>query len=307
MKPTFTRLHFLLILLQSLLFSFTLAAQQNGSFETWLSSGKQPPFDWKYPTGWTTNNATTEFTAAGVTRNNYNYSGEFAAQIKTLNIFGTLTRSQLALGTCQLDYPHYQVKANTGGEPLSMVPNEVTFYYQLTTGSPAEHALAEVLIKRGSGSSTPDTVYYASMVLPAVGIYTEMQMIIPDVGINMTTDSIVILFSSNDTNEVASNILYVDDVSIDFTNSIHPAPEPTSNVMLYPNPVHHGETLTIRQPDGDFSKMKIYDVNGRMIGCCLDELVGDGQVQIQTCQMQPGLYFLVAGHFCSKFVVTNLP
>ena len=305
MKPTFTRLQFAFILFYSVLFSLTLSAQQNGSFESWSPSGKQPPFDWKFPTGWTTNNATTEFISAGVTRNNYNYSGEFAAQIKTLNIFGTLTRSQLALGNCQLDYPNYQVKAYTGGEALTMIPDEVTFYYQLTTGSPAEHAVAEVLIKRASGSSVPDTVYHATVALPAVSIYTEMQMAIPDVGINIATDSIVILFSSNDTNEVASNILYVDDVSIDFASALYPAPEERSNVLLFPNPVHHGETLTIRQPDGDFSKMKIYDDNGRMIASCLDEVVGDDRVQIQTRLLQPGLYFIVAGNYYSKFVVSN--
>lgn len=283
-----------------------VTAQQNGSFESWSPSGSPPPFDWKFPTGWTTNNATTEFITAGVTRNNYNYAGEFAAQIKTLNIFGTYTRSQLALGNCKLDPPNYQLKAYTGGEPLLMIPDEVSFYYQLTTGVPAEYAVAEVLIKRGSGSAIPDTVYHASMNLPAVDIYTAAHITIPDVGINTVTDSIVILFSSNDTNEVAANILYVDAVSIDFSNAVQPTPGQSSTVRLYPNPVRQGENLTIEQPDKSLSAIEIFDSVGKRIGSCFEEVVADDRIQILTRQWQPGIYFIVAGRYCSKLVVSDL-
>jgi len=286
-----------------LLPAHSISAQQNGSFESWSPSGSPPPFDWKFPTGWTTNNATTEFITAGVTRNNYNHSGEFAAQIKTLNIFGAYTRSQLALGNCKLDYAHYQLNAYTGGEPLAGIPDNISFYYQLTTGVPSEYAVADLLIKRGSGSSLPDTIYHASMHLPAVDIYTEVQMNIPEVGINISTDSIVILFSSNDTNEIAVNILYVDDVTINSLSATNPVPESTQDVTIYPNPVRPGELLTIQWPVSKAGPFKIYDTAGNMVACCLDAVESGNRILIQTSQLLPGLYFLTHDRSISTFVV----
>ncbi len=296
----FSRFLFLLLITAPQLH---LNAQQNGSFESWSPSGKKPPFNWIYPTGWTTNNATTEFITSGVNRNTYHYSGEFAAQIKTLNIFGTLTRSQLSLGDCQLDPPNYQVKAYTGGEPLMMVPDEVSFYYQLTTGNPDEYAVAEVLIKRGSGSSIPDTVYHGSLMLPAVDIYTEAKLSIPESGIHTATDSIVILFSSNDTNEIAVNILYVDDVSINYATSTSFFPGPNPLITLYPNPVPYGEAITISHPGMDMKTVKIYDACGRQVEPCLTSKNNEDQIIVDTRQLQPGLYFVRSDEYCSPFLV----
>ncbi|MGB4849965.1 MAG: T9SS type A sorting domain-containing protein, partial [Saprospiraceae bacterium] len=281
-----------------------LLAQQNGSFENWSPSGSPPPFDWKFPTGWTTNNATTEFTSSGVNRNNYNYSGEFAAQLKTLNIFGTLTRSQLALGNCKLDYPKYRIKAYTGGEPLPMVPQQVTFYYQLTIGQPSEHAVADILIKHPSGSANPDTVFYASVSLPAVDIFTQVNVPIPDVGISTATDSIVILFSSNDTNEVGLNTLYVDAVSVDFVSAIDHGPSSQPSISIYPNPLRTEETLNVNFSDDRIHNLKLMDSTGRIIESACDQNSTGSCVRIETLHLPPGIYCLIADNkYTRPFVV----
>jgi hypothetical protein len=295
----------LLFLLTGLAVNF-ITAQQNGGFENWSPSGSPPPFDWKFPTGWTTTNATTEFITAGVTRNTYHYSGEFAAQIKTLNIFGTYTRSQLALGNCKLDYPHYQVKAWTGGEALSMLPQKVSFFYQLTIGDPVEYAVADILIKHPNGSSSPDTVFYQSVKLPAVDIYTEVNVPIPEAGINIATDSIVILFSSNDTNEIAPNILYVDDVSIDFVSATDPGQLKNEAMVLYPNPVRSGEILNIVFPENKIHDLKILDLTGRIAGGCCDIIVEENYARLGPVHLASGIYCVIAdGKFSSRFVVCD--
>ncbi|MEP6792896.1 MAG: T9SS type A sorting domain-containing protein [Saprospiraceae bacterium] len=283
-----------------------LIAQQNGSFENWSPSGSPPPFDWKFPTGWTTTNATTEFISSGVNRNNYSFSGEFSAQLRTLNIFGTLTRSQLALGNCQLDYPHYSVKAYTGGEPLPMVPQQVTFYYQLTIGHPSEHAVADILIKHPSGSSEPDTVYYASVLLPAVDIFTEVNVPIPDVGINIATDSIVILFSSNDTNEVGMNIMYVDAVSIDFVSSTDHVPSGQPSISLYPNPLRAEDALTVNFSDDKTHSIKLMDSSGKIIKNGFAQNTSGKSILIDALHLPPGMYCLIADNMYARpFVITE--
>jgi hypothetical protein len=306
MHYSFTHFKKSIFFLLGIMMHHLITAQQNGGFENWSPSGSPPPFDWKYPTGWTTTNAATEFITAGVTRNTFHHSGEFAAQIKTLNIFGTLTRSQLALGNCDLDSPHYQVKAYTGGEPLLMVPDQVSFYYQLTAGVPSEHAVADILIKRPTGSSFPDTVYYQSVILPAVGIYTEVNVPIPDTGIDITTDSIVILFSSNDTNEMALNTLYVDDVSIDFVSSDHPAATAEENMIFYPNPVRSGEEMTINLPIEKLHHFEILDRAGISLNCCMNVSSDGSGTILGPVDLPAGLYwFVVDGRYGRPFVVTD--
>jgi hypothetical protein len=281
-----------------------LAAQQNGSFENWSPSGSPPPFDWKFPTGWTTTNATTEFITSNVNRNNYNFSGEFSAQLKTINIFGTLRRAQLALGHCQLDYPNYQIKAYTGGEPLAMVPQKVSFYYQLTIGNPSEHAVADILIKHPSGSANPDTVFYASISLPAVDIFTEVNVTIPDVGISTATDSIVILFSSNDTNEVGLNTLFVDAVSIDFVSATDRGPSDQPSISLYPNPLRSDEALNINFSDDKIHSLKLMDSTGRIIESACDQNSTGSTTRIDALHLAPGIYCLIADNTYSRpFVV----
>src|SRR5688572_631248 len=232
MKSFLQTITYLLILIVS--FTNHLFAQQNGSMEEW-TSGSMPPFNWKYPNGWTTTNATTEFNGAAVTQSTDEHSGTFAAQLRTLDLFGTLTRSQLALGNVKLDYPRYRLIGYTGGEDLAFVPNALNFYYKLTTGDANEYAVADILIKRReAGDPYPDTVYFESVQLHSTASYTQVNVPFPTDNINAETDSIVILFSSNDTNEIALNTLLIDDISIDFASAVNPTPNQNS-VSIYPN------------------------------------------------------------------------
>ncbi|HZV70738.1 MAG TPA: T9SS type A sorting domain-containing protein [Saprospiraceae bacterium] len=303
MKLWFTKFTFCI----SQLFTFcvVLNGQQNGGFENWSPSGSPPPFDWKYPTGWTTNNATTEFISAGVTRSTVKHSGTYAAQVKTLNIFGTLTRSQLSLGKGKLDYPHYQVAPNTGGEPLAMIPHEVSFFYQLSIDSPAEYAVAEILVKRPSGSTVPETVFHESVMLPAVDIYTEVKVQIPEAGINIATDSIVILFSSNDTSEVGNNILFVDDVSIDFTSANQPAPKMLADISIYPNPLHSGQEIVIKNSSAEIHDISLTDLSGKLVRCFGNFSHAGLEIHLPALDLCPGVYVLVLNNIVRKPVVVS--
>lgn len=241
MKPSLQTITYIFLLIVS--FTGNILAQQNGGMEDWSPSGSPPPFDWKFPTGWTTTNATTEFSGAAVTQSTDEHSGTYAAQLRTIDLFGTLTRSQMALGNVKLDYPLYRLIGYTGGEDLSFVPNALSFYYKLTTGNANEYAVADVLIKRReAGDPYPDTVYFESVQLSSAATYTKVNVPFPTDNINAETDSIVIVFSSNDTNAIALNTLLIDDVSIDFASAITPTPN-QSSVAIYPNPVHTDQVL----------------------------------------------------------------
>ena len=285
----------------------SISAQQNGGFEDWTPSGSPPPFDWSYPTGWTTTNATTEFITAGVNRSEDAHSGEYSAQIKTLNIFGTNTRSQLVLGNAKLDPPMYRVIGYTGGEPLNMIPESVSFFYKLTQQSPFESAVADILIKRReAGDPYPDTVFHHSEYLQGTDAFTEVNIPIPDVEINIETDSIVLVFSSNDTSEFGINFLYVDDVSVDFVSATKPVVRSSSN-LVYPNPVHAGHPLTIQKGDvSQVTEIKWIDSFGRTIA---EENYpdDDGQfVHLDVCQIPGGIYtLLLNGVYSIRVLVTE--
>ena len=266
-----------------------LTGQQNGSFENWSPSGSPPPFDWKFPTGWTTTNASTEFTSAGVVRSTDAYAGTYAAQIRTVNVFGAITRGQLALGNVKIDYPRYRLIGYTGGEALTMIPNQVSFFYKLTAGDSNEYAVAAILIKRReSGDPFPDTVYYESVYLAPASSYTEVNVSIPTEDINTETDSIVILFSSNDTNEIAMNMLYVDELSIDFVSAISPVENSGNLYKAYPNPVRLTEILNVSGPE--FQKISITDLTGNVV--FINTKSFDGRIDLRETGLFPGVYFI---------------
>ncbi|MBP7239975.1 MAG: hypothetical protein KBA14_07090 [Saprospiraceae bacterium] len=306
MQKTFTRNVFSLLYLYVCFFLSPAIGQQNGGFESWSPSGSPPPFDWMYPAGWTTTNAATEFITSGVKRSTDKHGGSYAAQIQTLNIFGTLTRSQLALGNCKINFPEYKLEGNTGGDLLTMIPHQVSFFYKLTIGDPAEYAIADVLIKRASGQAIPDTVFYASFHLQSAATYTEVNILIPKQGINIATDSIVIVFSSNDTNEVATNLLYVDDVSIDFASNNIPIPQDEMALTVFPNPLHAGQSLTINHPGNVFHDVLMIDNSGRIIEGCFDLFQDGDNTILSGIPAIPGLYNLIIdGRYGAGVVVQD--
>ena len=270
-----------------LITSTSLSAQQNGGMEDWSSSGSLPPFDWKFPTGWTTTNATTEFSGAAITRSTDEHSGTYAAQLRTLNIFGTITRSQMALGNVKLDFPNYRLIGYTGGEDLSFVPNGLSFYYKLTTGDANEYAVADILIKRReAGDPYPDTVYFESVQLTSAASYTKVSVPFPTDNINAATDSIVIVFSSNDTNEIALNTLLIDDVSIDFASAVNPGPN-QSFVSVYPNPVHANQDLHFTS---SVEQLAIHDALGNILFArSKDDMQS---FNLSQTALAPGLYYV---------------
>lgn len=285
MKSLLQTLAYILIL--ALSFTFNVNAQQNGDMEEWSSSGSPPPFDWKYPTGWTSTNATSEFNGASITRSTEEHSGTYAAQLRTANIFGTLTRSQLGLGNVKLDFPMYRLVAYTGGEPLPMFPNQVSFFYKLTVGHSNEYAVADVLIKRReAGDPYPDTVYHVSTHLQEAGVYTEVNIPIVTDNINPETDSILIVFSSNDTNEIAANTLLIDDVSIDFASAVNPSPN-QNTVTIFPNPVHTNETLHFATT---VEHISIFNPFGIVLFSINDSDIQS--IDLSKTRLAPGIYFL---------------
>jgi len=293
MQKTFTCKVLSLLCLYVCFFLNTVVGQQNGGFEAWSPSGSPAPFDWIYPTGWTTTNATTEFITSGVKRSTDKYGGSYAAQIQTLSIFGTLTRSQVALGNCKLNYPEYRLEGYTGGEPLTMIPQQISFFYKLTVGDPAEYAVADVLIKRASGQAIPDTIFYTSVHLQSVTTYTEVNIPITETGFQIGTDSIVIVFSSNDTNEIAANLLSVDEVSIDFTSATIPIPHDDITLKVFPNPIQAGQALTISHRGKAFEFVRMIDTAGRVIEGCFDMMMDGDYTILSHMPSIPGLYNLI--------------
>lgn len=293
---------------QFLLFAILmpLSAQQNGGFENWSPSGSPPPFDWKFPTGWTTTNATTEFITAGVRRVTDVHSGTYAAEIKTLNVFGTNRRSQLALGLCKLNYPEYRIEPYTGGEALTSIPKEVSFYYKLSNLDSADVASVEVMIKRPPGMAFEDLVFYARTDLQPAGAYTRMTIPIGESGIDIETDSILIVFSSNGPDAIGTNVLVVDDVAIDFTSSNQPGPITDLIGKAYPNPIQSTGTLTIVSPGYEIHEVHMMDAAGRIVSGCPHLAGDDEKMQLTNLPSVPGIYsLLVDRKYFTRIVVLD--
>ena len=73
--------------------------------------------------------------------------------------------------------------------------------------------------------------------------------------------------------------------------------ETDSNVVVYPNPGNN--TLNIIVPDGSFSELQLFDIQGRMI---LNKQINDAITTINTESLAPGMYFWKVGDEAGKWI-----
>lgn len=290
-------LHHSLLLIAVCVFTNTssLFAQvtlPNDSFEQWDSSGNPPPFDWHQPSDWSSTNPVTEFISAGITKSTDAHSGNFAAQIKTLNIFGTYRAGGLVCGHAKnVTSPDYTILPVTGGQPVSNKPVKVRGWYKFSTTTSSDSACVIVINKKwNTGSSDYDTIGLSRTYLPPASTYTLFEAWITDWDNFNSPDSVAVaFFSSNPDTASAGGILLVDDVELDFTTSISENEISMNEFQLYPNPASDELNIFFNK-NSFFTSLNIYSSIGKIISS--EKISGDSNFTIDVHSLPAGLYLI---------------
>ncbi len=287
MKTTFT--------IFALFLSLCLSAQDtltNYGLNSWESSGKQPPFDWEEPIGWTSSNSLTEFISAGVTKTQIPQSGSLQAQIKTLNVFGQNVPGLLFYGDFPVSISDTARIPLLGGEPMTTVKSMAYGLYNFTSSDTTDSATIIIAFKKfNTSTQKPEAVAIGSISLAQTqaGLYPfiiDIQSLSGD-----TPDSVAVTMVSTGTQDFKTGgILTVDFVQ--FTQPLSVNPIIPSAVSIYPNPAQN--EVFIELPNANsvgYTNYTIIDILGKQI--TTGTIAHNSLLQkINVANLNKGYYFI---------------
>lgn len=264
-----------------------------GDFETWVSSGRQPPFDWSEPLEWKSTNAVTEFTQAGITLSTDAQSGNSAALIRTVNVFGGNIPGILANGQPVLDFPNNTLKPETGGTPITTKPTRLTGHYRFSSSTPGDSCFMLVLLKKyNSTTNTSDTVGMGSKSFGPQSAYTSFDVMIADMSPGTMPDTVVVAFySSKPSNPLAGGELLIDNVALDVNTAIKPHKQYTDLLTVFPNPTNNRINLTFEKEVPAGYTIELYSASGKRV---FSSQTRNTSFAMDLEYMRPGMYLLKA-------------
>ncbi len=264
----------------------------NAGFEQWDSSGSPAPFNWLQPTDWSSTNPVTEFIGAGISKTTDSHSGNFASQIRTLNVFGTNRAGGLVCGKAKTETsPSYTIFPITGGQTVTGKPINVRGFYKFSSVTSGDSAWVIVINKKWNASlNAPDTIGFGIKKLPLAGGYELFEVAISDWNAAVNPDSIVVaFFSSNPDSALAGGIFFVDQVIIDFATSVETPDDKIIGINIFPNPTDGIIKINFNKP-GSFEQLQVISSTGKII---LTKNISGLQSYLLDIEKLPvGLYLL---------------
>jgi hypothetical protein len=238
----------------------------NMNVDLWTPSGSPPPFDWYEPTDWQSNNATTEFISATVSKSSTAQSGPYSAQIRTINVFGNNTAGILTNGNATLDYAGYSVFTKTAGTPYTAKPTSLDGYYKYTVTTSPDTAMVICLLKKWNAStSQADTIGIGTLKLLPAASFQAFSCTV-NYPSSATPDSIAIfIYSSIPASAQNGSILLVDNLSLAGVTGIEQPVESMPEVNVYPSPVSAGGMVRFNVDPAKPFGVCIFDAQGQLV------------------------------------------
>ncbi|MBL4753801.1 MAG: T9SS type A sorting domain-containing protein [Flavobacteriales bacterium] len=284
-----------------LLFCPVMQAQSlsNSSFESWSSFGS-PPTDYEDPDGWTSTNGVVAFSFIPTTKITDSYSSIYAAQIRTIGIFGEYPTSILCNGDPPKDFINFSLDIIRGGTPITSTPNKLLGYYKYipdTTASDTAYAVV-ILKKYNVSTGNIDTTGLGTLTFQPASNYTAFQVNINEINSAITPDSIVVAFFNKSS---ASDIgkLIIDSLSLSTTVGVPENPHFSTSLRISPNPFQCCTEIQTYIQGSLEGELIIYDVLGGIQARILLP-PGNNVIQIDNPKLPKGVYF------CSFYIQGQL-
>ncbi|UTW63641.1 hypothetical protein KFE98_05710 [bacterium SCSIO 12741] len=220
----------------------TWAQTMNLNFETWNSSGQPSPFNWEEPAEWTSTNAQTEWTSAGIRKSPKAYQGSYSMQLLSVNInSGWYSMACLGKPKAGSDPNKPELDLITGGKPISYKPEKLTGHYLLNAHVAARGKAVVILKKFNPTTGSRDTIGYGQTFLPPTEHFSSFEVDI-DYRSTEQPDSVIIAFYSDDPGNPHAppawihDGLLIDNLNLEQPNSISAQVPAQEELKVYPNP-----------------------------------------------------------------------
>lgn len=262
----------LLFTMSFVLCALVLQAQNpvpNPSFENWTSGN---------PDNWLTNNAVGAFVP--ITQVNTGNTGSKACKGEVVSFQGS--------GIAPVLYSSPGGSGN--GFPVSQTYNNMRFYYKFNPAAAGDEIEAFAVIQDGSGTGVGSAFL---TINTAATIFTQANAPIIAVGPNPANAVITISIGNvgGSGSPAIGSYFIVDDVSLNNAASIQ------ENSMagldnIYPNPSGNTINIPFHQQSSGVVKIKIYDLQGRLMKDLLNENQGAGSYKLveNISDLENGIY-----------------
>lgn len=259
----------------------------NQGFNRWEKSGKQPPFDWSEPQGWTSSNSLTEFISAGVKETTINQSGSAQAELRTLNVFGQDIPAILINGDFPISISDTANFPLVGGEPMTSVKNMLYGMYNFSSSTGGDSASVVVAFKKfNSSTQQAELVAIGSTNLSPTqsGLYPFTVLVNP-VTFDTPDSVVVTILSSKADDFKTGGILTVDYVGFSKPTNLKEVVNTTSS-KVYPSPASNKITI---QNETDNFKYSILDAIGKVHATGTS---ANNTKQLDISTFKNGVYFI---------------
>lgn len=285
-------------------FYFYQASAQNAipnpGFENWVNGGTFFS-GYQNPQGWGTLNSATSLlgveTVKRTTEAQFVHSGNSAIKLETFYI-NLLNRP--AQGICVTGSINIDTEEIEGGLSYNLRPDNFSGWYQYYPAGADTGQVAAVLTKWNLLLQKRDTVAIAGKwFLEQNNSY--QQFVAPfEYWSEISPDTLmVILVSSSQFEPVVGSVLYLDDLSMNFTTSVQNQTA-KSNIAVYPNPASE----VIHFEFSERGTFEVYSLNGTFTS---SGIVNAGINSIVVDKWSPGIYMLnIYAETGDKFSVTRV-
>lgn len=249
------------VFLLSSIFSFSQDTIPNGDFETWYS-GTSPAY-------WQSTNSLLPPGVLNCFQISASYTGDYAVQIKTIDLDGTPIPGVLSLGEVGMGY-------TAGGIGFTGKPSALKGSFIHGSAGDEVMIIAQFFkngLEMGTGfwSTTDSVANYTEFIAP-VFFQTDEN---PDtLLITMITDQYTV-----------GSSLVVDNLHMEYVTTSLPS-EKATQLNIYPNPCTNH--LFVDLPSNLSAEIRLFDMNGRLV---LHKQAINGR--LDTSSLDSGIYTLL--------------
>lgn len=279
----------------------------NGGFETWTSSGS-----YENPQYWDTPNAAIAFSVPFgtkvVTKSPDHNSGSFSARLesKQLTFPSLVVPGVVTLGTLSIDLFALTYAIN-GGVPITDKPTHLKGFYKYQPKGGDSCAIGIGMMRwNGTGRDSVGMGIFSTH--DTVNTWTPFYAWIDYVLPNPPDTFNILAISSADSTPTAGTVLYVDDISLDYTTGIN-REDPASGVDIYQDREEEQILVYFDFEKPETTEIQLFNMTGQVVAQTPVETLVKSRRIISCKGFSTGVYIMEILHggikYCKKFFIND--
>ena len=269
-----------------------IQAQTFDDFETWRKHNDNEPFNYEYSTKWLSSNGLTEFAELSILKSEDAYEGQYAMEIRSVNVLGEVVPGVVTTYSAKIDYLTNMIDRQKPGINLTAQPTKVTGAYKYSGDNPYDSGSITVTVFRDINGSFVNN-FENTITLTHTNEYElftlPIELAMP---FDEDLDMLRITFSSSILSEnLNAATLLIDDLELESLVSTSEIAYKIDQIELRPNLLGRGDIIELRSSYSSTESFYISNSKGDKIEDFI-EISPLGQINLKTSNLPCGKYFV---------------